>query len=473
MKIGIVASEAVPFAKTGGLADVAGTLFNVFRKMKNEVYLFLPLYKTAKNIGELHSHGKISVKIGSQKMEGEVFTQAVENGAIIFIDQNYYFGRDSLYGTKEGDYPDNAERFAFFDLAVLKAAILLHLDLDILHLNDWQSGLIPLFVKDSGLKIGTLFTIHNLGYQGNFEQGILDLLNINRKYFTSEGLEFYGNVSYLKSGIVYSDYISTVSPSYAKEIQTTEYGAGMDGILRKRNDRLIGILNGIDYAAWSSETDKMIYTNYSLQDLSGKQLNKTSLAKEIEFDIGNKPLFGMVSRLAGQKGMDILVETLKDFLKEDVKVVILGTGEKILEDALINLEKQYPDKLKALIKFDNTLAHKIYAASDFFIMPSLYEPCGLGQLIALKYGTVPVVRETGGLKDTIDNYNIYTHCGNGFSFEEYSKEALFDAMNHAKDAYEDGKIYKSIQRAGMLCDFSWDRSAKAYIKLFKKIKETI
>ena len=473
MRIGIVASEAVPFAKTGGLADVAGTLFNVFRDMGNEVYLFLPLYKTAKNVGDVKNRGTVSIKIGSQEISGNILTQEVKNGAVVFIEQDYYFGRDNLYGTKEGDYPDNAERFGFFDAAVLKTIELLNLNLDVLHLNDWQSGLIPLLIKDRGIKMGTLFTIHNLGYQGNFEQGIMDSLHINRKYFTPEGCEFYGNVSYLKSGIVYSDYISTVSPTYAKEIQTPEYGVGMDGILRKRKDRLVGILNGIDYSLWSPETDKMIYANYSASNLTGKEINKQKLAEEIKFDVGNKPLFGMVSRLAGQKGVDILVEALKEFLKEDVKVVILGTGEKSLEDALIELEKKYPEKLKALIKFDNTLAHKIYAASDFFMMPSKYEPCGLGQLIALKYGNVPIVRETGGLKDTIDNYNTYTHCGNGFSFGEYSEETLTDTLKNAKNAYENKEIYKSIQKTGMLCDFSWGRSAKTYIELFEKIKESL
>ena len=473
MRIGIVASEAVPFAKTGGLADVAGTLFNVFRDMGNEVYLFLPLYKTAKNVGKVKNRGSVSIKIGSQEVTGNILTQEMKNGAVVFIEQDYYFGRDNLYGTKEGDYPDNAERYGFFDAAVLKAIELLNLNLDVLHLNDWQSGLIPLLTKVQGIKMGTLFTIHNLGYQGNFEQGIMDLLHINRKYFTPEGCEFYGNVSYLKSGIVYSDYISTVSPTYAKEIQTPEYGVGMDGILGKRRNRLVGILNGIDYSVWSPETDKMIYENYSASDLSGKEANKQKLAEELKFEVENKPLFGMVSRLAGQKGVDVLVEALKEFLKEDVKVVILGTGEKSIEDALIELEKNYPEKLKALIKFDNTLAHKIYAASDFFMMPSKYEPCGLGQLIALKYGNVPVVRETGGLKDTIDNYNAYTHCGNGFSFEEYSKETLANTLARAKDAYENRETYKSIQKTGMLCDFSWGRSAKTYIELFEKIKELL
>ncbi len=470
MRIGIVASEAVPFAKTGGLADVAGTLFKVFREMGNETYLFLPFYKTVKNVGNTRNAGTISVKIGSQDMEGNIIVQDEENGAVIFIEQDYYFNRDNLYGTKEGDYPDNAERFGFFDIAVLKAIEKLDLNLDVLHLNDWQSGLIPLFIKDSGMKIGTLFTIHNLGYQGNFEQGILDLLHINRKYFTMEGCEFYGNVSFLKSGIVYSDYISTVSPTYAKEIQTPEYGVGMDGILRKRKDRLIGILNGIDYSAWNPSTDGMIYQNYTLSEITKKKINKEKLAEELKFEISDKPLFGMVSRLAGQKGVDILTDALKDFLKEDVKVVILGTGEKALEDALTELSALYPDKLKALIKFDNTLAHKIYAASDFFMMPSKYEPCGLGQLIALKYGAVPVVRETGGLKDTIDNYNEYTHCGNGFSFEEYSGKALLETLKKANNAYRDRKVYDSIQTIGMLCDFSWGRSAETYLKLFEKIK---
>ncbi len=471
MRIGIVASEAVPFAKTGGLADVAGTLFKVFAKLGNETYLFLPFYKTAKNTDGAVKKGGISVKIGSNDVKGSVYTLQKDNGTVVFIEQDYYFGRDELYGTKEGDYPDNGERFGFFDLAVLEAIKLLHINLDILHLNDWQTGLIPLFVKSGNLNIGMLFTIHNLGYQGNFEQGILDILHIDRKYFTMEGLEFYGNVSFLKSGIVYSDYISTVSPTYAKEIQTPEYGMGMDGILRARKNNLIGILNGIDYEAWNPETDKLIYATYSVNDLIGKELNKEKLSRELEFQTKGKPLFGMVSRLAGQKGVDILTEALSEFLKEDVKFVILGTGEKSLEDALKDLERKFPEKLKALIKFDNALAHKIYAASDFFVMPSRYEPCGLGQLIALKYGSVPVVRETGGLKDTVDNYNEYTHCGNGFSFEEYDSAALLAALKRAAEIYKDSTVYRSIRQTGMMCDFSWNQSALKYLDLFEKTKK--
>lgn len=473
MKIGIVASEVVPYAKTGGLADVAGTLFKVFGKRGNETYLFMPFYKTIKNVENISKAGEIFVKIGSQTVKGNILTSKTDYGTVVFIEQGYYFGRDELYGTKEGDYPDNGERFGFFDLAVIEAIKKLNLDLDIIHANDWQTGLIPLFIKDKGIKIGTLFTIHNLGYQGNFEQGLLDLLHIDRKYFTIDGLEFYGDVSFLKSGIVFSDYISTVSPSYAKEIMTPEYGMGMDGILRARKNKLVGILNGIDYEAWNPEKDDLIYAKYSVNNISGKEENKRKLSEELNFETAGKPLFGMVSRLAGQKGVDILTEALEEFLKEDVKVVILGTGEKNLEEKLVSLQNKFPDKIKSLIKFDNALAHKIYAASDFFMMPSKYEPCGLGQLIALKYGSVPVVRATGGLKDTIDNYNGYTHCGNGFSFEEYSSEELLKTLKRAEEIYGDRKTYDTLRQIGMMCDFSWNQSALKYLELFNKIKSGI
>jgi len=471
MKIGIVASEAVPFAKSGGLADVAGTLFNMYHNEGNEVYLFLPLYKTIRNIPyDLKLEGDISIRIGLEEVKGRVFSKEIEKGRkLVLLEQDYYFERDNLYGTKQGDYPDNAERFGYFDLAVLEAIDLMKVDMNILHLNDWQTGLIPLFIKDRKLNIKTLFTIHNLGYQGNFPQGILDLLHIDRKYFNSEGLEFYNNASFLKAGIVYSNYISTVSPTYAREIRTKEYGAGMEGILNARKSRLIGILNGIDYSVWNPETDSFIYKNYSAKTIQEKEENKVKLGEDLNLVVKNKPLFGMVSRLAEQKGIDILAGTLTNFLKEDVRVVILGTGDKVLENTLIKLQNQYPTKLKVLIRFDEATAHRIYAASDYFIMPSKYEPCGLGQLISLKYGTLPIVREIGGLKDTVDNYNEYTHCGNGISFNEYSQDILLEALTRAKKIYADKKLYKQIQKTAMLCDFSWKQSTNKYIVLFKQM----
>ncbi len=474
MKIGIVTSEAVPFAKSGGLADVAGTLFNVYHTEENEIYLFMPMYKTIKNIpSDLKIEGSIAIQIGSQETEGQILSKEIEKGkTLVLIKQDRYFGRDSLYGTKQGDYPDNAERFGYFALAVLKAIDLMGINIDILHLNDWQTGLIPLFIKDKRLDIKTLFTIHNLGYQGNFPQGILDLLHIDRKYFSPDKIEFYNSVSFLKSGIVYSDFISTVSPTYAKEIRTKECGVGMDGILNARKNFLIGILNGIDYSMWNPETDQLIYKNYSINTVKDKEKNKIKLGEEFNFDVKGKPLYGLVSRLAGQKGIDMLVDALNSFLNEDIRIIILGTGEKALEDALIDLQKQYPGKLKALIKFDEATAHKIYAASDFFMMPSQYEPCGLGQLISLKYGTLPIVRETGGLKDTVDNYNEYTHCGNGISFSEYCSDDFLEAMQRAKKIYNNGKLYKQLQQNAMQCDFSWKRSADIYMKLFKQILQS-
>ena len=471
MKIGIVTSEAVPFAKSGGLADIAGTLFNVYHTEENEIYLFMPMYKTIKNIPSgLKIEENIAIQIGSQEIEGQILSKEIEKGkTLVLIKQDRYFGRNSLYGTKQGDYPDNAERFGYFSLAVLKAIDIMGINIDILHLNDWQTGLIPLFIKDKRLNIKTLFTIHNLGYQGNFPQGILDLLHIDRKYFSPAKIEFYNSVSFLKSGIVYSDFISTVSPTYAKEIRTKEYGVGMEEILNTRKNFLIGILNGIDYSLWNPETDQLIYKNYSINTVKDKEENKIKLGEEFNFDVKGKPLYGLVGRLAEQKGIDILVDALNSILNENIRVIILGTGEKALEDALVELQKQHHNKLKALIKFDEATAHKIYAASDFFMMPSQYEPCGLGQLISLKYGTLPIVRETGGLKDTVDDYNEYTHCGNGISFSEYCSDDFLGAMQRAKKIYSNEKLYKQLQQNAMQCDFSWKKSADIYMKLFKQI----
>jgi len=473
MRIGIVASEATPFSKTGGLADVSGSLFKVFNKLGNETYLFLPYYKeTRSKINDVNKGSKISIKIGGKNIEGRILSKEISKGMnIILIEQNGYFDRENLYGTKEGDYTDNAERFGFFNLAVIESIKLLNLNLDILHLNDWQTGLIPLFLKENDMRIKTLFTIHNLAYQGNFQKGILELLQIDEKYFNIDGIEFYNNLSFLKTGIVYSDFISTVSPTYAKEILTEEFGERLDGILKARKDKLVGILNGIDYKIWNPEKDKNIYKNYSIESLDLKKENKFYLGQKLVLDFHqDPPLFGMVSRLATQKGVDILVEALKDLSKkEEIRVVILGTGEKNLEEGLKALEEEYKSKIRVIIGFDEPLSHNIYAASDFFLMPSKYEPCGLGQIISLKYGTIPVVKETGGLKDTIDNFNDYTQCGNGFSFDEHSSEALANTIKRAFKVYNDRTKFNNLRKVAMNCDFSWENSGKKYLELFKKM----
>ncbi len=470
MNIGIVASEAFPFAKTGGLADVAGALFKNFGEMEHKTYLFMPLYKITKSkFFDLKLQRNFKVKIGYNEVEGQILTKEVyPNSIAVFIKQNNYFDRDELYGVKGVDYADNAERFGFFDKAVLKAIDLLNLNLDVLHLNDWQTGLVPFFAKEKGISSKVIFTIHNLAYQGNFDVSILDTLNIDKSHYNMNELEFYGKVSFIKAGIVFADYITTVSPTYAKEILTTEFGERLEGILNTKKDRLFGILNGIDYETWDPAKDDQVFIKYDKTTLERKRENKKMLVKELGLKEYDYPLFGMVSRIVSQKGFDILIDSLNEFLSWKVNIVILGTGEKKYEDVLKNFEALYPNKIKIIIGFDEKIAHKIYAGSDFFLMPSKYEPCGLGQLIALRYGTLPIVHETGGLKDTIDNYNGYTRCGNGILFDEYNKEALKNAIERAIMLYEDGKNFNKLRNNAMNCNFSWESSAKRYIELFSK-----
>ncbi len=471
MNIGIVSSEAVPFSKTGGLADVAGTLFKVLSSRGETTYLFTPYYKkTKEKFSNINKRIPISVSIGENIVSG--FIDVVEyykNGIVIFIEQDDYFGRDELYGEKGIDYSDNALRFGFFSKAVLEAIKILNIKIDILHLNDWQSALIALLVKDKKLPVKTLYTIHNLGYQGNFDKKYLKELNIDEKYFNMNGFEFYGKMSFMKAGIVYADKINTVSPTYAKEILTEEFGEGMEGILNVRKNDLFGILNGIDYDIWNPETDLNIYQNFSKTNIELKEINKQKLIEEVGLNFKEVPLFGFVGRLASQKGVDIFSDSLKDFLKKDVLFIVLGTGEKPLEEKLKALADLYPEKFKLFLTFDDKLAHKIYAGADFFVMPSRYEPCGLGQMIALRYGTLPIVHETGGLKDTIDNYSEITHCGNGFSFAEYSNSALYKAMEKSAQIFKDKDTFNKLRKIAMNCNFSWENSVNEYLKVYKEL----
>lgn len=471
MKIGIVASEAVPFSKTGGLADVSGALFKVLSNLGENVYLFTPYYKkTKEHFKDVSEKVPFTIKIGSKDYQGSAnIIKFYENGFAVLVEQDEFFNRDNLYGEKGVDYPDNAERFGFFSKAVLEVIKKLNLDIEVLHLNDWQTGLISLIIKDENLPYKTLYTIHNLAYQGNFDPEILDKLNIDKKYFTMDGIEFYGKVSFMKAGIVYSDKVSTVSPTYAKEILTKEFGEGMEGILSTRKKDLIGILNGIDYEIWNPEQDTLIYSPFNFSTIEKKKENKIRFLNELGFQNVEFPLFGMVSRLAAQKGVDILVEALKELLKEDIYVVILGTGEKPLEEQLKILGDLYPEKIKLFLTFDESLAHKIYAASDFFLMPSKYEPCGLGQMIALRYATLPIVHETGGLKDTVDNFSEITKCGNGFSFEEYEVTALTETIKRAMHIFKNEELMIKLREVAMNCNFSWENSAKKYLEIYKEL----
>ncbi|MGB9793857.1 glycogen synthase GlgA [Caldisericum exile] len=472
MNIGIVSSEAVPFSKTGGLADVAGALFKVLTNIGETVYLFTPYYKkTKEQFKQIEKRVPFKIRIDGIDVEG--FANLVEfykNGFAVLIEQDHFFDRDNLYGEKGIDYPDNAIRFGFFDKAVLEIIKVLELKIDVLHLNDWQTGLIPMFVKDKGLPYKTLYTIHNLAYQGNFDKEVLRSLEIDDKYFSIDGLEFYGKVSFMKAGIVFADKISTVSPTYAKEILTEEFGERMEGILRTRKHDLVGILNGIDYEIWNPQNDPLIYRNFDVENINNKKDNKKRFVEEFGLKNANAPLFGMVSRIASQKGLDILSESLKEILNEDLNVVILGTGEKPLEEKLKTLSDLYPEKFKLFLTFDEALAHKIYASSDFFLMPSKYEPCGLGQMIAQRYGTLPLVHEVGGLKDTVDNYSEITQCGNGFSFEEYSSDELTLTIKRALLIFKNESLLLKLIRIGMSCNFSWEQSAKKYLEIYKELR---
>lgn len=477
MKIAVVSPEVVPFAKTGGLADVAGALPKALNAIGHEVVIVMPLYKavdrarhgltdTGRTVSAAMSGETVTAKIYSCMLAGKVKTY--------FVDMPEYYNRDQLYGTAAGDYPDNAERFLFFSKAaplVLKAA---GFSPDVIHLNDWQSAMVALYLKSiyaadpAFSRTATVYTVHNLGYQGQFWAFDMHLTGLGWEYFTPEGIEFYGDMNLMKSGLVYADIVNTVSRTYSREIRTVEYGHGMEGVLTGRAADLYGIVNGIDYEEWDPAKDTAIFKAYAKGDIAAKRENKDSLKKELGLAAGNKPLFGIITRLADQKGLDILSEAIPALLKMGVQLVMLGTGEKKYHELLPAIAKKHKKQVSVTVGFDAALARKIYAGSDVFMMPSRYEPCGLGQLISLRYGTVPLVRKTGGLADTVKNYNPKTGLGNGFVFSGYSSAALLRAAKAAVTAYADKRTWKRLVGAGMSEDHSWEQSAKEYVKLYVK-----
>ena len=394
-----------------------------------------------------------------------------------FVDYPEYFDRDALYGTKAGDYPDNAERYALFCRAVIEASKVVGVP-DVFHCHDWQSALVPvmlstLYKEDPVFSdVGTLFTIHNMGYQGLFPPEVLPLLMLPWDLFTMAKLEFYGKVNFLKGAIEAADFITTVSRKYAQEIQTAEYGFGLEGVLRARAATLTGILNGVDYTEWNPATDKMIAANYSADDLSGKAKCKHDLLNEFGLAHDTQlPVIGIVSRFAGQKGFDLIQYVADRMAQEELIVIALGTGDREYEDMFRRLHKQYPQKFAVKIEFNNRLAHKIEAGADMFLMPSKYEPAGLNQLYSLKYGTVPIVRATGGLDDTIEQYDPATGKGTGFKFKEYSGEALLDSVKAAVLAYRDTQRWEKLMHNGMVQDYSWTAAAKEYVKVYERVKQ--
>jgi starch synthase len=482
MKILFAASEMVPFSKTGGLADVAGSLTKALSDLGHEVSAVVPFYRTTEDKGfdveELDC--SFSVPLSDREEYGEVFRTVTDAGVnVYFISKAAYYDREELYGSRAGDHHDNAERFIFFSKAIIELCKCLDLRPDVIHCNDWQTGLVPIYIKkllnDHPLfsDTGTIFTIHNIGYQGLFWHLDMHLTNLPWNLFTPEGIEFYGKINLLKAGVVGADILSTVSPCYAKEIQTPEFGHGLEGILSERSDRLYGVLNGVDYDDWNPLTDKYIAANYSPDDLAGKTECKADLLREFGLpEADDAPLLGVVSRLADQKGFDILAPIMENIAGEGCQFVLLGTGDEKYHKLFKNIALKFPDKVGVKLDFSNALAHKIEAGADIFLMPSHYEPCGLNQMYSLKYGTIPLVRATGGLEDTIvDVIDSKSSAANGFKFKEYSSSALLDKLKQACRLYADKKQWNQLLQNGMDCDFSWDASAKRYIELYQKAVE--
>jgi starch synthase len=479
MHIAFAASECVPFSKTGGLADVVGALPQALAAAGHQVSVYVPLYRQTKLTGPQTVVRSITVPFDDRYRFCSVVTPSAKSAVrYYFVDYPEYFDRDALYGTKAGDYPDNAERYALFSRAVIEAAKVVGVP-DVFHCHDWQSALVPvmlstLYKEDPILRdVGTLFTIHNMGYQGLFPPEVLPLLMLPWDLFTISKMEFFGQVNFLKGALVFADFITTVSKKYSQEIQSIEYGFGLEGVLRNRAATVTGILNGVDYSEWSPQTDKFVAAKFSPEDLGGKAECKQDLLAAFGMEKADPklPVIGIVSRFAAQKGFDLIAQIMDRLAREEMIIVALGTGDKEYEEMFLRMNKQFPNKIAVKVAYDNTIAHKIEAGADMFLMPSRYEPCGLNQIYSLKYGTVPIVRATGGLDDTIEPWDARTGKGTGFKFTEYNGESLLLTIKQALQAFRDQSSWQVLMKNGMNRDFSWNASAKEYVRLYEKVRQ--
>ena len=479
MHIAFVASECVPFSKTGGLADVVGALPQALANLGHQVSVYLPRYRQTKLSDPQTVVRSITVPFDDRYRFCSVVTSGAQAGVrFFFVDYPPFFDRDALYGTPVGDFPDNAERFALFCRAVLEASKVIGTP-HVFHCHDWQSALVPvllrtLYAEDPAFRdVGCTFTIHNIGYQGLFPSEILPLLMLPWDLFTMSKMEFFGQVNFLKGALVYSDFITTVSRKYSQEIQTSEYGFGLEGVLRARAATVTGILNGVDYAEWSAETDKFTVAKYSPDDLSGKAKCKQDLLAAFGVAGANPkaPVIGIVSRFAAQKGFDLITQIADRLAREEMIIVALGTGDKEYEELFLRLNRQFPQKIAVKVAYNNEVAHKIEAGADMFLMPSRYEPCGLNQIYSLKYGTVPIVRATGGLDDTIEPWDPRSGEGTGFKFTDYTGEALLLTIKQALQAFRDQTSWQVLMRNGMAKDFSWNASAKEYVRVYERVRQ--
>lgn len=481
LRVLFLASEVMPFVKSGGLADVAGSLPLALKKNGVDVRLVIPYYQAVKikNPKSRLLIKDIEIPLGKEKLKAGIYkTSLKKNIPVYLVDREDLYDRPNLYGDSSGDYYDNIERFSFFAHAALITAERLNFRPDVIHCHDWQAGLVPALLKGPYSKVenflysSSVFTIHNLGYQGIFPADKLSVTGLDSsEFFHPEAMEYWGNISLLKSGIVFADSVTTVSPSYSMEIQTGEYGMGMEGVLRKRRESLHGILNGVDYNSWNPGKDTYIAGNYSRSRMEGKIKCKEDLIREMKLNpsLIDRPLIGIVSRLDKQKGLDLLTGTLKRILKLNAGLVILGGGDPRLEKAIKSAASRNMGIMGVAFGYNEQLSHKIIAGSDIFLIPSRYEPCGLTQMYALKYGSVPVVRAVGGLNDTIVQFDEKSEEGNGFKFSNYDRRELYQAIKQAVSLYDNSKVWNNLRLQGMKANFSWNRSAELYREIYESV----
>jgi starch synthase len=480
LRILIMASEAAPFAKTGGLADVVGALPRALAALGHDVRVLMPRYRGVEaHAGPLRLvASNLRVPLGDRATEGALYEVRDRGGVTVyFLAHDHYYNRDGLYGTADGDYWDNCERFIFFCRGGLEAVAALGAAgwrPQVIHANDWQTGLVPVYLETEYRDhpvlgpLATLFTVHNLAYQGVFWHYDMPMTGLGWDLFTPAGIEFYGRLNFLKGGLVFSDLLTTVSRTYAQEIRTAAFGNGLEGVLEERSHDLHGVINGIDYELWNPETDAVLAKRYGAGDLQGRAICRTALREEMGLAAGPGLVVGMVTRLAGQKGLDLTLDALPGILATGSQLVLLGSGEAPLEEAFTAAAAAHPGRVAVRLGYDDELARRIYAGADAFLMPSRYEPCGLGQLIALRYGAVPIVRRTGGLADTVREVDPRRRTGTGFLFDAFAAEPLVEAVGRAAAARRDPALWGAIVRDAMAEDFSWDASAREYVTLYRK-----
>lgn len=482
LKVLFCSSEISPYAKTGGLADVTGALPAALKGLGCDVRLLMPLYRGVREkAGDLKPMPEPSrVLVGIHRYRVYFHEGATPAGIpVYFLEKDEFFDRSHLYGNPaRGDYEDNAERFIAFSLAARALCSKIGWYPDVFHLHDWQTALAAVYCRlnwrldPNFVRTGTVFTIHNLAYQGRFPEESFDLTHLPEEVFAPGGMEFWGQCNFLKAGLVYSDLLTTVSPTYAREIRHPDFGYGLEGVLQEREEDLVGILNGIDTTEWNPAIDPFLPAHFDETDLAGKAVCKKALLADLGLPASSaeRPLLASISRLATQKGFDLLLKILDDLMRLPVTVVILGTGDPEIRREIEASAARHPERIRLLSQFDEALAHRIEAAADIFLMPSRYEPCGLNQMYSQRYGTVPVVHATGGLDDSVTDFTRDPENGTGFKFSRYEAEAFLDAVRAALAAYEKSEVWAGIRNRGMNRDFSWTRSAREYLNVYSNVR---